>query len=218
MHMNENTREELKFFGKVSATVSHDIKNVFAVINEGAGLLEDLALMAGKGIELTPERLLKAVQSIKGQIRKGDEIVRNMNAFSHSVDEDVREINLAETVRLVVALSQRPAAMKQAALVVGDLEATPVKTDPYMLEHFLHAVILTALEDATSGTELKLSVSPKENGGAILLEGAPSSAELASNTIEQLSRPLGIRVMTEEATGSSTLLLPMSIPASAETK
>ena len=38
-------REEMRFFGSVSAAISHEINNRFAVINEKAGLLQDLAGM-----------------------------------------------------------------------------------------------------------------------------------------------------------------------------
>jgi hypothetical protein len=34
----------LQFFGKMSASISHEIKNVMAIINENAGLLEDLTV------------------------------------------------------------------------------------------------------------------------------------------------------------------------------
>ena len=36
----------LQFFGKMTASISHEIKNVLAIINENAGLLEDLALLS----------------------------------------------------------------------------------------------------------------------------------------------------------------------------
>ena len=45
-------RESLQFFGKISASVSHEIKNVFAVINEAAGLLEDFTIMVDKGMPI----------------------------------------------------------------------------------------------------------------------------------------------------------------------
>ena len=38
----------LQFFGKVSASIAHEIKNVLAIINENAGLLEDLTFAARK--------------------------------------------------------------------------------------------------------------------------------------------------------------------------
>ena len=33
--------EGLQFFGKMSASISHEIKNVLAIINENTGLIED---------------------------------------------------------------------------------------------------------------------------------------------------------------------------------
>ena len=39
----------LRFYSKVSASISHEIKNSLAVINESAGYLEDVTLMAKKG-------------------------------------------------------------------------------------------------------------------------------------------------------------------------
>ena len=34
--------EGLRFFGKVNASISHEIRNALAVINENAGLIKDL--------------------------------------------------------------------------------------------------------------------------------------------------------------------------------
>ena len=38
----------LQFFGKVSASISHELKNVLAIINENAGLLEDPRAMLNR--------------------------------------------------------------------------------------------------------------------------------------------------------------------------
>jgi hypothetical protein len=38
----------LQFFGKMTASISHEIKNVLAIINENAGLLEDRDAATGK--------------------------------------------------------------------------------------------------------------------------------------------------------------------------
>jgi len=43
--------DSLRFFGKIVASISHEIKNVMAIINEKAGLIKDLTLMAEKGVE-----------------------------------------------------------------------------------------------------------------------------------------------------------------------
>ncbi len=38
----------VEVFSRISAAVSHEIKNTLSIINENAGLLSDLALMAGE--------------------------------------------------------------------------------------------------------------------------------------------------------------------------
>ena len=47
----------LQFFSQISASISHELKNVLGIINENAGLLEDLTLMAERGVPLDPVRL-----------------------------------------------------------------------------------------------------------------------------------------------------------------
>ena len=54
----------LRFFGTMSAANAHEIKNALAVINENAGLLEDLVAMVPKGIPLDPERLAALRQAL----------------------------------------------------------------------------------------------------------------------------------------------------------
>jgi hypothetical protein len=44
----------LQFYGKITASVSHEIKNVLAIINENAGLLEDFTFMADRGKPIDP--------------------------------------------------------------------------------------------------------------------------------------------------------------------
>ena len=48
--------EGLRFFGTMTASISHELKNALSIINEGAGLLEDLAAMSARGMALDPAR------------------------------------------------------------------------------------------------------------------------------------------------------------------
>ena len=59
----------LQFFGKMTASISHEIKNVLAIINENAGLLEDLALLAGRGAAIDPQRLTNMSQAVMKQVK-----------------------------------------------------------------------------------------------------------------------------------------------------
>src|SRR5574340_556498 len=101
----------LQVFGKISAAVSHDLKNVLAIINESAGLLDDLALRAAKGIEIPPERLNIATARILKQVKRGDAVLKNLNRFAHTTDAPILQTNVAETMALMVDLARRQAVM-----------------------------------------------------------------------------------------------------------
>ena len=108
------TETGLQFFGRISASISHEIKNVLAIINENAGLLEDLTFMANKGKPIDPDRLKRMAATVQKQIGRGDEILKNMNRFAHSIDETVAEVDLNQTIELIIALplcTFKPASM-----------------------------------------------------------------------------------------------------------
>ena len=112
-------QEGFQFFGKMSASISHEIKNTLAIINENAGLLEDFTIMAEKGLPLNPERLKGLAGKIGVQIRRADRIIKNLNRFAHSADEWVKAVDLFETLELVTALSERFAARRSLTLALA---------------------------------------------------------------------------------------------------
>jgi len=147
----------LRFFGKVSASIAHEIKNVLAIINENAGLLEDLSYAAQRGSTIDPERLNRACRQFTKQIQRADGIMKNMSHFAHSVDEFDRQINLYELTALVANLAGRLAAMRKLTIQV-----TPPPTpliffgNPFLLQN----LIWLCLEFAFTATD---------NNGTLLL-------------------------------------------------
>jgi signal transduction histidine kinase len=134
----ELAQEALRFFGEVSASISHEIKNVLAVIGESSGLLEDLLTMSRtKGSPVDPQRLEVLAGKIRKQVLRADEIIQNMNRFAHSIDEPFRNLDLAQAVAVTVALFRRRAAQRGVSLEIAGTEApVSVMTDPFLL-HFL---------------------------------------------------------------------------------
>lgn len=203
------TREGLQFFGRISASVSHEIKNVFAVINEAAGLIKDFTLMAERGMPIQPERLETAANTIQGQIRRGDSIVKNMNAFSHSADESIRETDVVEVLELTVALTTRLADMKQIKLSVDGCEPASMLASPFDLMRLLHSSLAAALDSMQAGDTLAVGVKPSDSGVSFSLSSLGKDAPLTNDEpFSSLAQAMGARVSVDETNRATVLLLP----------
>jgi len=159
----------LHCFGSISASVSHELKNALAIINENAGLLEDLSFMAGKGLPLDPAKLKSIAANIGKQIQRADSIIRNMNRFAHSTDDTVKRIDLGETMALTVALSSRLAAMKCITLIFKPPTQTIyITTHLFYLENLIWLYIKEILERTDTEKEITLILRPQQEGTAVI--------------------------------------------------
>lgn len=158
----------LQFFGKMSASISHEIKNALAVINESAGLMEDLSLRAEKGIPVDPERIKKQSGNIVKQVRRMDGIIQNMNKLAHSIDEPLKTVDLAETVTLVTNLSTRFAAMRGVVLAYQPPpKPMMILTSPFFLENLLWLCLDFAMNAAVTAKTINLLIDSAERGARV---------------------------------------------------
>ena len=158
----------LQFFGKMTASTSHEIKNALAIINENAGLLEDLTLMAGQGKPLDPARLKKMAAVVKKQIARADGIIKNMNRFAHTIDETISEVDLNDTIELFMDLTARFAAMR-GITVNHHLPANPlaITTAQFYLMNLLWLCLEFAI--SASGDEKQVELDVEENANSVLI-------------------------------------------------
>jgi C4-dicarboxylate-specific signal transduction histidine kinase len=147
----------LKFFGTMTAAVSHDIKNVMAIINENAGLIKDLIHMSQKGPPLDVERINTLADRCARQVVRADIIIKDLNQFSHSVDEPVKQVDLAEVMKLTLSLSGRFSRLRG---VTVDFDAAPpsvfLTTNPFFLSHLLWLCVDYAMDAV--GEEKKITI------------------------------------------------------------
>jgi signal transduction histidine kinase len=170
----------LQFFGRISASISHELKNVLAIVNENAGLLEDLTLMADRGQSIDPARLKKMAETVKKQIGRADEILKNMNRFAHSIDDDA-EVDLNQTIELVRRLTARFAAMRS---VTVDLQlpanSLTIPTAPFYLMNLLCLCLDFSMTASGDEKRVELVVAETESSVQIRFQ------RLAGLTEEQL--------------------------------
>jgi len=167
-HMDLIGRHGIQFFGKMSASISHDLKNVLAVINENAGLLEDLCLMAEKGKPPDPSRLKRLAGDVKNQIRRGDRIIASMNSFAHSADSESVTIDLRELLGLLVELSLRSASMRGVSLEIDrPADSIMVTSSPFILLNLLWYCLDYAMTAAGAGKTVELAAEKTVDGARL---------------------------------------------------
>ncbi len=205
----ENTSQTgLQFFGRMSASISHEIKNVLAIINENAGLLEDFSLMADRGVPIDPGRLKTMAEKVKLQISRADGIIKNMNRLAHSIDETITTVDLNQTIELVIDLTARIAAMRGVKVDL-QLPGSPltIPTAPFFLMNLLWLCLDFSMSASGDEKRVELVVEETENSVRIrfrrlaglseaLLETFPSDRE--KNLLAVLEADLTVEHGREE--------------------
>jgi C4-dicarboxylate-specific signal transduction histidine kinase len=209
-------QKELHYFGKVSASISHELKNVLAILNENAGLLQDFAAMAEQGQPLDPERIRRLAATMLEQIQRGDVILKRMNRFAHSADENRATVNLNELVTMVVELFQRTAVSQGVKVdVKTSAAAMTIKTDPFALETLLGSLLYQVTENAADIGSLRLELESVGDESQIKFSGLTNYIDqimtiLDSKDINALLSTLQARVSINQQ-NDLVITLPGSI-------
>lgn len=188
-------RVGVRFFGEMTASLSHDLKNYLAIINENAGLLEDLVAIAGDESPVNPQKVATVAGKIRHQVQRADEMIKRLNLVGHSVDSTNTDVDIGGVLNNVVALIDRKAKMKAVIIEKrDDFESVIIKTDPFLLYQLLWCCIYSAIDMGqgtlnidiqSSATKAVFSVGPLADDDGI---------EKLMNLLNRLSSPLGVDI------------------------
>lgn len=208
--------DDLTFFGKVNASISHELKNNMAIISEAAGLLQDLTEMAVKGQKLELEMLKSCSDDIIEEIQRGFAIIKQMNVFSHSVDEPVKKVNLVDVIDIMVALSKFLSFASKVRLDSIPQEATVVLTCPFRLENLIYQALVFAFESVGPDGQIAVGIQPQPNGSAHITFsslGSRSSRSFASDKTKKMAASIGIDIRENSNSKDFELIVPENFKA-----
>jgi len=209
----------LQFFGKLSASVSHDLKNVLSIINEKAGLLEDFCHMARRGAALDMDRIDAVTTQVKGQVERADQIIRCFNRFAHSTDHPVAPMDLGASVATLVQLAQRLLAQMEVVVNVQSNE-TPVViiTRPLMAQELIWAGIQWVAGRRDARKAIDIAVERSGEGARVLIgpvEDPPAGIADAAASIasDEMTQALQAELSLAPASGMLQIqLTPLHAP------
>ena len=163
----------LAFFGAITASVSHELNNVISIIDQTAGLLQDLLIGAQHGRPISEERLQRMADNVRNQTERGIGIIKRFNTFGHSADDPVREFELNSLIENLTELNQRFALMKKTSLDFQPAdEPLSITNSPFLLQQLLFLCIRRFLSFSQPEDSVFISLRPDEADVHLKVEGS----------------------------------------------
>ncbi|TWI74140.1 hypothetical protein LZ24_01080 [Desulfobotulus alkaliphilus] len=192
--------EEIHFAGKITASVTHELRNVLAVIRETSGLMQDIMSLQDQGKKISgEERIQSGFRAISDQIQRGSQLIDRLNRFAHSSDHPEESIDIQEAAADFFQLTERLCRIRRITLV-PETRGNPIHITAS--KFYFYAALFQALEHClslpedshipvsfTEKSEIYFHVSglfaepvQKKLTGAFLLTGDTCSIRISHNT------------------------------------
>lgn len=211
--MEKVCAEGFRFFGKTNRLISHELKNILAIISETIGLLDELVELSESGMQLTSEKLRSMSASIIEEVERANTVIRCMNTFAHSVDEFVREIDLGEIVSLTIQLVQLNPVSKVVKIEFAENGSHKIYTSPFFLENLLYHVFYVALSAASAQKHIKISLfaDGHKSGVEISGMGPDGIKSFSTEPIGLLAKTIGAEITSDIPAGPFRVLFPQKL-------
>ena len=203
----------LLFFGTMTASMSHEIKNALAIVNENAGLLEDLLLLAEKGRPLSPERLKTLAADIHRQVQRADGIVGRLNRFAHSAGQPVITTDTGEIFDFTTALAARVATMKGVTITVAPGPPVELQVRPFVVENLIWICLENFFPVSAGNQTVQLGAENADSHVAIGLQfdqGVP--VDEIGKQVTQKAQPLLVTLQAEMRVDAERSVIRLTLP------
>ncbi len=208
-------RDDLAFFGRIGADVSHELRNVLSIVGEHAGLLDDLLAMATRRKPLDAERVKKIASSITRQVQNGTGILDRLSTFAHAAEHPNVSFDLTALTGNMSSLAQRRVTLAGCRLDANlPREAIPVRGNPFSVQHALFAALMLILESAESGATITIDLVSQASSAAISVTGEPGGAndELSGRLDSLTTLVSDMRGSVAASSADGKAMLTLTIP------
>lgn len=211
--------KEVVFFGKIAASISHELNNVLSIINEYTGLIDDLCCTDKNSETIDVDRFQNITSHIAEQIKREQRLIKLLNRFAHRLDTPLAEFDLNELVNDIIALSQRFASMKKVILDFSPADGIIcITNNPHRIQFAVFSCLQVALNKVQADDCIKIDVLKTESFGRVSISALSVSntqdwtqdVELITSLVERLKGKINFD-HTKENCKTISLLLPYYI-------
>jgi C4-dicarboxylate-specific signal transduction histidine kinase len=219
----QSENRELAFFGQITASVTHELNNIMAVINEITGLLSDIINDSNPEQLPSYEDLIKIQQKLTIQIERGRSVIKHLNSFAHGADEPSKTFDLNAVIENLVNLSRRLAYLKKIELQSAvSSEPIILVASPFRLQLALFTVIHKAFDWVSDNKIMTISTQADINHARVIIGGLvlqdsknPTNRKSVKNELMDMKCLIEgfswrLEIADDENTSNIILVLPIS--------
>ena len=185
LHNVEYTNK-MATLGRLAAGVAHEINNPLAIINEKAGLLQDISLHT----EDFPmrDKILGIIESITDSVERCSRVTRRLLGFGRRMDTVKERIELKKLIEDVLEFQRTEASHRSINIEIQiDEDVQPIESDRGLLQQvFLNLVsnAYAAVPDSGEITIAAHQLSPSEVAVSVSDNGSGIPAADLANIFE----------------------------------
>lgn len=207
--------EGLAFFGRTNRFISHELKNILAIISETLGLIDELLELAETGRELEPGKLRSLSESVIEEVGRANGIIKNMNTFGHSVDEFVSKVDIGKTLNLMIGLLRLDPASRNTEFLLLTSDTNTVSSSPFFMGNLIYRLLDYSHQNVGPEKRIKISINQKDGSIRIVFTGLAKKKEVSlPKDTEILAGALSAGISFDDTAGEMYLDLPSSAEGS----
>ncbi len=204
------------FFGKVTASTTHELQNVLAIIKENAGLMEDFIQMGPDNLPDLLERVTRCLGKIKEQSYRGVDLTSGLNGFAHTADRLLAPVNIYEIAKRLIFLTKRVFLQKGIQIVLIDCKNPPsFETDPVLFQKILWHSLECLVEIPEQKSDIRVTIVNSDAGKGIDLcfENPTLDTAYFNRQLQESAKWMDIQTICKEMnlTPSPLVQAPMGI-------
>ncbi len=153
--------EKLASLGRIAAGVAHEINNPIAIINEKAGLIQDI-LKTPEDF-LYREKFLNLTDGIINSVNRCRSITHRLLGFARRMDVAIEPMSLIEVFKEVKGFLEKEIALKNIKIKLDFSDNLPeIRSDKGQIEQVLLNIIKNAIDAVEDGGLIEVSTRVKE--------------------------------------------------------
>ena len=191
--------EKLASLGRIAAGVAHEINNPLAIVNEKAGLIQDILEMSGDS--QNKEKFLNLTDGIIGSVNRCRAITHRLLGFARKMDVTLETMDLNESIREVKEFLGKEILFKSIRFEMNLMDGLPkINSDKGQIEQVFLNIMKNAIDAVEEGGLVTVSTVTKGED-TVCVSIRDNGTGIPDDKLKQIFEPFFTTKGREKGTG-----------------